>query len=37
LLDAASIGAVGDVEFGSYLLLGQDEQAIPTDWFTENR
>jgi hypothetical protein len=37
LLDAASIRAVGDVELGSYFLLGQDEQAIPTDWFMENR
>ena len=36
LQDAASIGAVGDVEFGSYFLLRQDEQAIPTHWFTEN-
>jgi hypothetical protein len=37
LLDAASIRAVGDVQFRSYFLLGRDEQAIPTDWFTKNR
>jgi hypothetical protein len=37
LLDAASICAVGDVEFGSDFLLGQDQYPIPTDWFAENR
>ena len=37
LLDAAPISAVSDVEFGSYFLLGQDEQTISTDWFMENR
>jgi hypothetical protein len=37
LLDAASIGAVGDIQFRSDFLLGQDEQTVPTDWFAENR
>lgn len=37
LLDAASICSVGDVEFRSDFLLGQDEYAIPTNWFAQNR
>jgi hypothetical protein len=30
LLDAASIRAVGDVQFRGNLLMGKDEYSIPT-------
>jgi hypothetical protein len=37
LLDAASIRAVGDVQFRGNFLMRQDKQAIPTDWFVQDR
>ncbi len=36
LLDAASIGAVGDVQFCRDFLLGQDEYPIPADWLAQD-
>jgi hypothetical protein len=43
LLDAASIRAVGNVQFRGYFLMGKNKQPIATHWlvqscrFTEER
>jgi hypothetical protein len=37
LLDAASIRAVGDVQFRGNFLMSQDKYSIPTNWLVQNR
>jgi hypothetical protein len=36
LLDAASIRAVGDVEFRGNFLMCQDEQSVAPDWLVQD-
>jgi len=37
LLDAASIRAVGNVQFRGYFLMGKNKQPIATHWLVQDR
>jgi len=37
LLYAASIRAIGDIQFRGDFLMGKDKYPISTDWFVQDR